>query len=151
MHIRQATRLDMPGIWEVRYSVSENTLKPGKITDEELWKSLEVDGCGWVAEERNQILGFAIGLASSGNLWALFVKPDAQGQGIGTQLHNKLLEWFSAQPVSRLWLSTGTRTRARRFYEARGWQYVGPYGDTEVRLERQNAIQHADLVATAKE
>jgi len=128
----------MPGLWEVRYSVAENTLTPGLISDEELRRALEDDGRGWVAEDRGRILGFAIGLLS-GNVWALFVRPEAEGRGIGSALHAELLKWFSQQPLERLWLSTGINTRARDFYEARGWQYAGPYAADEVRLERRNA------------
>ncbi len=136
--LRQAVREDMPALWEVRYSVSENTLTPGRISDEELQRSIEEDGRGWVAEEAGRIVGFAIGLLS-GNVWALFVRPEAEGRGIGSALHAEMLEWFARQPLPRLWLSTGTNTLARSFYEARGWQYAGPYGSDEVRLERPNA------------
>lgn len=138
MVIRPACRNDMRGIWEVRYAVAENTLTPGRISDEELRRSLEEDGRGWVAEEGERIIGFAIGL-NDGNVWALFVHPRAEGRGIGSSLHARLLAWFAQQPLQRLWLSTGADTRARRFYEARGWQYAGPYGSEEVRLERRNA------------
>ncbi|MBL8300867.1 MAG: GNAT family N-acetyltransferase [Rhodanobacteraceae bacterium] len=140
--IRQAVRDDMPGLWDVRYSVAENTLTPGRISDEELRHSIEEGGSGWVSEEHGRIVGFAIGLIS-GNVWALFVRPEAEGRGIGSALHAEMLAWFSQQPPDRLWLSTGTNTRARAFYESRGWQYAGPYGPDEIRLERQNAAYHA--------
>lgn len=118
--------------------MTENTLTPGKISDAVLWRSIEVDGRGWVAEEGSRILGFAIGLYS-GNVWALFVRPDAQGRGIGSALHAELLAWFAQHPIQCLWLSTGIHTRARQFYEARGWRHVGSHGSDEVRLERENA------------
>jgi GNAT superfamily N-acetyltransferase len=135
--LREAVRQDMPGLWEVRYSVDENTLMPGRISDEELRRSIEEDGRGWVVEENGRILGFAIGLLS-GNVWALFVRPEAEGRGIGSALHSEMIAWFSLQPLTRLWLSTGINTRARGFYEARGWQFVGACGSDEVRLERPN-------------
>jgi len=136
--IRPAVRDDLPGLWQVRYSVAENTLTPGRISDAELRQSIEESGRGWVAEEHGRIIGFAIGLLS-GNVWALFVRPDAEGRGIGSALHVEMLAWFSQQAIDRLWLSTGSGTRARCFYEARGWRYAGPYGTDEVRLERPNA------------
>jgi ribosomal protein S18 acetylase RimI-like enzyme len=135
--IRPAVRTDMPGLWEVRYSVAENTLTLGRISDEELLHSIEEGGCGWVADEHGRIVGFAIGL-HSGNVWALFVRPEAEGRGIGSALHAEMLAWFAQQRLDRLWLSTGSNTRAKAFYEARGWQYAGPYGPDEVRLERPN-------------
>lgn len=138
MIIRPTTRDDLPGLWEVRYAVTENTLTPGRISDAELRRAIEEDGCGWVAESRGRILGFCIGLLS-GQVWALFVHPDAQGRGIGSALHTELLTWYSRQGPERLWLSTGADTRARAFYEARGWLLAGPSGADEVRLERANA------------
>lgn len=137
MIVRAAVRSDMPGLWEVRYSVTENTLTPGRISDEELRRSIEEDGRGWVAEEAGRILGFAIGL-NTGNVWALFVRPEAEGRGLGTALHAAMLEWFSRQPLERLWLTTGADTRARQFYATHGWQDVGLCGPNEVRFERRN-------------
>lgn len=125
----------MPGLWEVRYSVTENTLAPGRISDEELRRCIEDDGQGWVAEQDDRILGFAIGL-KSGNVWALFVRPEAAGRGIGSLLHAEMLAWFATQRLDRLWLATGEDTRARSFYEARGWRYAGICDAGEVRLER---------------
>ena len=136
--LRPAVVEDMPGLWEVRYSVTENTLTPGRISDEELRASIEEDGRGWVVEREGVILGFAIGLADNGNVWALFVRPEAQGRGIGSALHGAMIEWFATQPVRVLWLTTGAETRARSFYEARGWHCVGDAGKGEVRYERTN-------------
>ncbi|WP_291916623.1 GNAT family N-acetyltransferase [Limnohabitans sp.] len=137
--MRQATAADIPGIWEVRYSVTENTLTPGRISDEEVRESIEDTGCGWVIEEAGRIEAFAVGIAKTGNVWALFVRPDAQGRGHGTRLHAAMIEWFRKQPIDRLWLSTGTTTKAREFYDKNGWACVGPYGSDEVRYERANA------------
>ncbi len=138
VRLRQAVVDDMPGLWEVRYAVTENTLTPGRILDEELRASIEETGRGWVVEHEGVILGFAIGLAETGSVWALFVRPDAQGQGIGSALHATMIEWFATQPVPVLWLTTGTDTKARSFYEARGWRCVGDTGKGEVRYERAN-------------
>lgn len=138
-HLRQATAADIPGIWEVRYSVTENTLTPGRISDEEVRESIEDTGCGWVIEEAGRIEAFAVGIAKTGNVWALFVRPDVQGRGHGTRLHASMIEWFRKQPIDRLWLSTGTTTKGRAFYDKNGWECVGPDGSDEVRYERANA------------
>ena len=138
-HLRQATVADISGIWEVRYSVTENTLTPGRISDEEVRESIEDTGCGWVIEEAGRIEAFAVAIAKTGNVWALFVRPTAQGRGHGTRLHAAMIEWFRKQPIDRLWLSTGTTTKARDFYDKNGWECVGPDGSDEVRYERANA------------
>lgn len=135
--IRSATRDDMADLWSVRYAVTENTLTPGRISDAELLASIEDSGRGWVAQVEGRTVGFAIGMLD-GQVWALFVLPAYQGRGIGDALHERMLAWFASQPVPRLWLSTGTQTRARQFYLARGWQESGPYGSDEVRMERGN-------------
>jgi GNAT superfamily N-acetyltransferase len=136
--LRQAVVRDIPGIWKVRYSVTENTLTPGRLSDEDVRESIEDTGRGWVIEEGGEIQAFAVGNAKTGNVWALFVKPEAQGRGHGSRLHAAMIEWFQTQAIDRLWLSTGTETKARAFYEKNGWACVGPYGADEVRYERLN-------------
>ena len=39
--LRQAVAADIPGIWEVRYAVTENTLTPGRISDEDVRAAIE--------------------------------------------------------------------------------------------------------------
>jgi GNAT superfamily N-acetyltransferase len=136
--LRQATRDDLAGIWRVRYAVVENTLTPGRIDDAEVVAQLETTGRGWVVEEAGEIVAFAIVGVVDANLWALFVDPCAQGRGHGSRLHDTLVDWAWTQGLSALWLSTGATTRARPFYERRGWRCTGPYGNGEVRLELAN-------------
>jgi GNAT superfamily N-acetyltransferase len=133
--LRQATRADLPGIWRVRYAVTENTLGPGRIDDAEVIDQLERTGRGWVVEQGGEIVAFAIGDAANANVWALFVHPDAQGQGHGAALHDTMVDWLFAQGLDRLWLGTGSATRARAFYEKHGWRAAGPHGEHETRYE----------------
>jgi len=93
--LRQARRADAPRLLRVRYAVTENTLTPGRIGDAELFDQIERTGRGWVVEEDGEIVGFAIGNASDGNIWALFVDPCAQGRGHGTRLHDTMVDWLS--------------------------------------------------------
>ena len=137
--LRQATRDDLAGIWRVRYAVVENTLKPGRIEDDEVVGQLEASGRGWVVEEDGEIAAFAIGDATGANVWALFVDPRAEGRGYGSRLHDTMVEWLWTHGLTTLWLSTGRDTKARGFYERRGWRCTGPYGRDEVRLELTNA------------
>jgi GNAT superfamily N-acetyltransferase len=99
IRIREATRDDIPALWEVRYAVRENTLTPGRLSDEDVRREIEDTGKGWVAEVDERVVGFAIGNATSGNVWALFVHPDAEGRGVGSRLHAAMLDWFVSRPV----------------------------------------------------
>jgi len=137
--LRQATRDDLAGIWRVRYAVVENTLTPGRIGDDEVVGQIETTGRGWVVEEGGEIVAFAIGDATGANVWALFVDPLAEGRGHGSRLHDTMVEWMWTRGLSALWLNTGATTKARGFYERRGWRCVGPSGGGEVRLELTNA------------
>lgn len=141
--LRQATIADTPGIWDVRYSVNENTLTRGRLSDEDLRREIEDTGRGWVIDHDGQIKAFAIGNAQSGNIWALFVSPAAQGMGYGQRLHEVMIDWLRAQNAPTLWLTTGAQTRARGFYERRGWRLVSVSDSGEARYELQNgALLH---------
>ncbi len=137
--LREATRADIPGMWDVRYAVRENTLTPGRLSDEDVRRETEDTGKGWVVEENGLIVGFAIGNARTGNIWALFVHPDAEGCGYGRRLHDAMLDWLRTQPIESLWLTTDPHSRACGFYERSGWLRVGTTESGEVRFERPNS------------
>ena len=80
--LRLAVAADLPQMWDVRSSVAENTLTPGRINDAEFLHAIETTGRGWVIEADGQIQAFAVGNALTGNVWALFVRPQAQGPGL---------------------------------------------------------------------
>lgn len=141
--LRQAVAADLPEIWAVRYSVAENILAPGRLSDSDVLDAMLVTGRGWVIEVGGRVEAFAIGKACTGQVWALFVRPASQGRGYGKALHAAMIDWFKTQSTATLWLSTGANTRARHFYEQNGWICVGPYGSDEVRYERPNALGQA--------
>jgi len=141
--LRQATRDDLAGLWRVRYAVVENTLAPGRIEDDAVLAQLESSGRGWVVEEGGEIVAFAIGDASGASVWALFVHPQAEGRGHGSRLHDTMVEWLWTHGLTTLWLTTGADTRARGFYERRGWRCAGPHPQGQVRLELTNAWPEA--------
>jgi GNAT superfamily N-acetyltransferase len=126
----------------VRYAVLENTLAPGKISDDELVQHLEVIGRGWVIDIGATIGGFAIGNVQTGNIWALFVDPVHEGKGYGRRLHDEMLRWLWSQGLEKLWLSTGAGTRAQRFYEINGWQNRGVdhYGDVHFEMHAPRSL-----------
>ena len=142
--LRFATRADTAAIFRVRYAVRENTLRPGVIGDEDVRREIEDSGRGWVVEivpapdsdqTPGEIVAFAIGNPLNGNIWALFVHPDAEGRGHGRRLHDTMVCWLWAQGLRRLWLNTGPGTRAQTFYERNGWLHTGRTERGELRFE----------------
>ena len=56
----------------------------------------------------------------------LYVRPEAWGTGVAGELHDRAVAALRAAgvPRARLWVLEGN-TRARRFYERRGWREDG--------------------------
>src|SRR5688500_5189720 len=74
--LRLATRADIAGMHVVRRSVRENRLTSRKLDESDYERAICVDGQGWVTEDAGEIVAFAVGNATDGNLWALFVLPE---------------------------------------------------------------------------
>ena len=120
--------------------------------------TLEAEWHGTIVDPRTSVLvaqrdGAVVGVvvlqhASDQVMWAelrrLYVGPDAWRLGIGSRLHDSLLEIARERNVSTVSLWVLERNdRARRFYETRGWARVdGAFlewpelGVREVRYER---------------
>jgi GNAT superfamily N-acetyltransferase len=133
--LRQALRSDVREIRRVRHSVRENVLTSCVISDAEVVEAIETTGRGWVIEEGGAIVGFAIGNAANGNIWALFVEPGREGRGYGRRLHDEMVAWLWSRGLRPLWLTTESDTRAQRFYERAGWRNRGPSPGGEIRFE----------------
>ena len=138
--LRVALASDIAAIQSVRASVRENRLVSTVITDEHVRIAIEETGRGWVVEEDGTIVAFAIGNATNGNIWALFVRPECEGRGYGRQLHDAMVDWLWSAGLDRLWLTTDRGTRAQRFYEAAGWQLMGTTDRGELRYELRSAV-----------
>lgn len=135
MIFREATVHDIDNYMIVRMLVKENVLNnPALVTKEDNIAYLTTDGKGWVCEIDNQIVGFAIVGLVQKSVWALFVHPDFEQRGIGTSLHNIMLQWYFEQTQETIWLGTAPMTKADKFYTKKGWSNVGFYGD-EIKFE----------------
>ena len=118
-----------------------DTLDVGERTA--LWRSIltgEVTAPGvprptdFVIEADTRLVGFVnVGRfrdqpndAAAGELWAMYVHPDAWGTGAGDELMIATLdELFRMESTaSYLWVLEGN-DRARRFYERHGWKSDG--------------------------
>jgi GNAT superfamily N-acetyltransferase len=105
------------------------------LSEADYLQAIERDGRGWVMEVNGQVLGFAIANSVTGNIWALFVDPDHEGQGHGRRLHDAMVEWLWSEGARQLWLTTEAGTRAQRFYESAGWHFADKAGNGELRYE----------------
>jgi GNAT superfamily N-acetyltransferase len=136
MTIREAKLEDIPQIQIVRNAVKENTLSdPGLVTDADCAEFMFVRGKGWVCEINNEIVGFSIADLKENNVWALFLNPEQEHKGIGTKLHNIMVDWYFSQTKTTLWLGTSPNTRAEMFYKKIGWVVVGMHGSDETKFE----------------
>ena len=140
MIFRVAEVLDIKQIQVVRNSVKENTLSdPSLVTDRDCEEFLMERGKGWVCEIDHQIVGFAIVDLKEDNVWALFIDPQFEKQGIGKKLHQLMLDWYFGQQRERIWLGTSPGTRAEQFYRTLGWQEIGRHGKNEIKFELTKA------------
>ncbi|MEO5990658.1 MAG: GNAT family N-acetyltransferase [Ferruginibacter sp.] len=136
MLFREAKREDIKQIQVVRNSVKENTLSdPGLVTDNDCEQFLFYRGKGWVCEINHEIVGFSIADLQENNIWALFVRPEYEKQGIGRILHDLMLDWYFSQIRTTVWLGTSPNTKAEMFYRKSGWKEVGVHGKGEIKFE----------------
>ena len=133
--LRAARAADIPAIQRVRASVKENRLVSTVITDEDVRAAIEDTGRGWIVEKDGEVVAFAIGNSTTGNIWALFVRPEHEARGYGRQLNDTMVNWLWAAGLDHLWLTTEPGTRAQLFYEAAGWRLTGTTDRGELRYE----------------
>jgi GNAT superfamily N-acetyltransferase len=137
--LRPATAADIPAMHRVRLSVRENVLRDlTKVTDADYAQRLLAGDGAWVCETDGAVIGFAFVDLAQRNVWALFVAPKFEGQGVGRHLHDTMLDWAFSHDVAEIGLSTEYATRAATFYERAGWEFVRDLGngDGEYRMTR---------------
>lgn len=140
MAFREATLQDISQIQIVRHAVKENVLSdPGLVTDKDCANYLVNRGKSWVCELDSKIIGFAIADLVDDNIWALFVDPHFERQGIGRKLHELMLDWYFSQDKRKVWLGTSPNTRAASFYKKAGWMETGMHGRNEIKFEMRSA------------
>lgn len=145
MIFKEAEFGDIAQIQLVRNAVKENTLsEPNLVSDTDVADYLFNRGKGWVCEINTKIVGFSIVDLVKNNIWALFVHPEFEKQGIGKTLHNMMLFWYFEQTDKKVWLSTMPNTRAAHFYKLAGWEAIGLHGKEEIKFEmtKENWLTH---------
>ena len=118
----------------IRLSVRENVLSdPNRVTARMYEDYLALSGRGWVAEIDGEVVAFCYADKNDGSIWALFVAPDHEGQGLGKILLGMAVHWIFELGHSVVRLDTTANTRADRFYRTQGWERR-PVSDTKVEF-----------------
>ncbi len=133
---REACRADIPDLQRIRGLVRENVLET-RLTVDDYVDAITASGRGWVAEKNGKLIGFSIA-RSANDIWALFVEPEFEGQGVGRRLLKTATDWLFASGAVTICLTTEPGTRAEKLYKEQGWR-VGdrlPNGDVRYRLNK---------------
>lgn len=137
---RLATEADIGAMSAIRLAVTENRLRdPGRVTVAMYRDYLGRLGRTWVCEDDGVIAGFASADREQGSIWALFIDPAREGQGIGKRLLALAVDDLFEHGHAQIVLSTGADTRADIFYESQGWERGKMKDDIEVQYSLQRA------------
>jgi GNAT superfamily N-acetyltransferase len=105
----------------------------------------------WVAETDAGIVGFVAAGPSRtedgfGELYAIYVLPDAWGSGAAPALMAAFKDWLEREgyTTAMLWV-LADNPRARRFYEREGWRVDGERIDTIRGVEVEEALYRLTL------
>jgi GNAT superfamily N-acetyltransferase len=117
-------------------SVTENVLSdPSRVSGQMYEDYLERAGRGWVAEIGGAIgaliVTFCYADKNDGSIWALFVEPGHEGQGLAKHLPGMAVHGLFGLGHSTIRLDTTADTRADRFYRMQGWERK-PVSETKV-------------------
>lgn len=141
--IRLATCADIETLFEIRTSVVENHLSREQlnemgITAAALQQAIEESACVWVAELEGAAAGFAMIDAEAGELFALFVRPQCEGRGLGAMLLEAAEQaLFANHEVIYLLTDGHAAVRANGFYRRHGWAQVARVDERDVRYEKR--------------
>ena len=114
--VRPARSEVTPALFEVRTSVRENhqgaeELAALGITPASISAMIAAAPCAWVAVADGRVVGFTMINDDQGTLFAAFVRPDHEGQGIGRALIAQA-EQALFKHHSLIWLETNSDSRA---------------------------------------
>lgn len=138
--IRLANLADIDAIFDIRTSVHENHLSLDQlaeigITPRTIRQAIIEAPCAWVAEVNGAPVGFSMANVEDGCVFAAFVLPEFEGNGLGRKLMDKA-ETFLFQHHQTIWLETAEAGRASGFYRNLGWQPVKTLPEGDIRFEK---------------
>lgn len=141
--LRPATTGDIEALFAIRTSVVQNHLSREQmaelgITPAVLADAIAAGACCWIAEVDGVPAGFAMIDLDEGELFALFIRPEFEGVGLGRMLLQAAEEALF-QAHERIWLVTDghEHIRANGFYQRHGWTLAGVVDERDVRYEKR--------------
>jgi len=155
--VRRAELADARGIAQAHVRTWQAAYRhafPAEVLDgqsveerERLWLDhLERGRVAWVALAEETIVGFvSVGPSrteeETGEVYAIYVVPEAWGTGVGHELMAAAKDWFAQEgyATAMLWV-LADNPRARRFYEREGWRPEGTRLDTVRGVEIEEAL-----------
>lgn len=138
--VRQAVEADVETLFDIRTSVRENLqnreeLAQLGVTPESVAELLRGNGRAWLALVNGEPAGFSLANADEGTVFAMFIRPEHEGKGLGRRLMAEAEGWLFSRGWPEIWLLTGVdpSLRAHGFYRRLGWRLSGPHADQQVR------------------
>lgn len=127
--VRVAEAGDVGTLFDIRTSVRQNhqsieDLERLGVTPSSVAAMLATDCRAWICEADGVPLGFSMANATECSVFALFVRLEAEGRGIGRTLLGMAEDWLFSKGIPEIWLATGAdpALRAHALYRAHGWQ-----------------------------
>jgi GNAT superfamily N-acetyltransferase len=161
--VRRARPADARAIAEVHVRTWQAAYRhafPAEVLDnlsvdarETPWRERVEEGYAvWVAETKDRIVGFSAAGPSrteeeTGELYAIYILPEAWGSGAASELMVAAKDWFGQEGYAKamLWV-LADNPRARRFYEREGWWAEGTRIDTVHGTDVEEALYRLALV-----
>lgn len=143
--LRLALPSDIELLFDIRTSVTQNHLSREQmhelgITADALSAAMHKAPCVWIAEWQQQAAGFVMIDHDEAELFALFVRPQHEGKGIGQRLLQQAeAALFQRHEVIHLITDGDEAIRANGFYRRFGWAKTGAVDARDVRFEKRRA------------
>lgn len=143
MSIRVAAEADVETLFDIRTSVRENhesreQLAAIGVTPESVGGMLGTTARAWLAEFDGVPAAFSMADAGQGTIFAMFVRPEYEGRGLGRALMREAEDWLFAAGWDEIWLLTGGGPlRANGFYKHLGWEVKGREADGQLRFVKR--------------
>jgi ribosomal protein S18 acetylase RimI-like enzyme len=133
LYYRRIETGDVDALFDVRANTRQNPISRERLAGVGVTPRSMIDGfnagdfCGWVSVSEHRIVGFCAGLFETGEVLALAVLPDHEGQGAGKQLLGGVVDDLQVNGATRIWLSADSNAtvRAHGFYRRLGWLPTG--------------------------